>query len=138
MSEFSHAGGIVFRSDDGVCRYLIVSAKRNPDHWVLPKGHIDPGETPEQAAKREVLEETGVEAKMIQFVGTGAFEAGGEAVTVKFYLMQYVTQKGEGESRQKRWCTFQEALESLTFPDTRELLRTANTIAAKLASKHPR
>ncbi len=136
MSEFTHAGGIVFRSDDGVCRYLIVSAKKNPDHWVLPKGHIAPGETPEQAAKREVLEETGVEAEIIQFVGTSEFEASGEAVTVKFYLLEYVAQKGKGESRQKRWCTFEEGLKILTFEDARDFLGRATAATQEL--KHNR
>ncbi len=44
MPEFTHAGGIVVRYD-GQPQYLIVTAKYNPDHWVLPKGHIEPGES---------------------------------------------------------------------------------------------
>ena len=42
----THAGGIVVRLDDGVARFLLVTARRQPGQWVFPKGHIEPGETP--------------------------------------------------------------------------------------------
>ena len=63
MNNCSHAGGIVFRVIGDVPEFLIVTSRSNPEHWVLPKGHIEPGESPRSAAVREVLEETGVEAR---------------------------------------------------------------------------
>ena len=50
----SHAGAVVYRLEDGQILYLIETARNNPAHWVLPKGHIEAGETPEKAAEREV------------------------------------------------------------------------------------
>ena len=55
--EFS-AGGIVFRRDSGNLLFLLV--KDRFGRWTFPKGHIDPGETPQEAAQREVAEETGL------------------------------------------------------------------------------
>jgi 8-oxo-dGTP pyrophosphatase MutT (NUDIX family) len=135
MSELTHAGGIVIRSVNGELQYLIITAKENPDHWVFPKGHIDLGETPEQTAKREVLEETGVEAEIIEFVGTNVFEAKGEAVRVKFFLMKYIGEKGNPENREKRWCTFEEGFKLLTFKDTQNLLQLSQPLAEKSIKK---
>ena len=56
MSEYSHAGGVVARTEGGKREYLLVEARRRRGEWVLPKGHIEPGETPEAAAVREVQE----------------------------------------------------------------------------------
>lgn len=129
MSEFTHAGGIVFKTEDNICRYLIVSAKMNPDHWVFPKGHIGSEETPEATAVREVLEETGVEARVLAFVGSTKFKTQEETVYVKFYLMEYLADRGRAEPRQQRWCTYKEGLELLTFEDTRQLLALAQPMA---------
>ena len=132
MSQLTHAGGIVVRRDKDTIRCLVVTAKKNPQHWVFPKGHINVGETPEQTAKREVLEETGVQAKILDLVGTTEFQTRDEAVKVKFYLMEYVAEKGEAEDRGKRWCTYEEALDLLSFDDTRDLLRQSQPLARKL------
>src|ERR1051325_5923127 len=64
-SQWSHAGGVVRRTVNDEVQYLIVAASDNPDIWVLPKGHIEKGETPEAAAVREVMEEAGVRASIV-------------------------------------------------------------------------
>ena len=69
-SDFTHGGGLVARFDKNKISYLIITAKDNPDHWVFPKGHIENGENEEATAEREVMEETGIEAKTIEPVGS--------------------------------------------------------------------
>ena len=69
--EFS-AGGVVVRDDEVV---VIVPTRRAADGsrvLALPKGHVDPGETPVQAAEREVREETGIVAEPVRELGRGA------------------------------------------------------------------
>jgi 8-oxo-dGTP pyrophosphatase MutT (NUDIX family) len=62
------AGGIIARSDgSGVA--VLIGRRRANGEWRLPKGKIDPGETPEQAALREIREETGIEAEIVGTVG---------------------------------------------------------------------
>ncbi len=77
----THAGGLVFRRREGEIHYLIVRAKPDPSHWVIPKGHIESGESPEAAAVREIWEETGVQAKIIASLGTSTFIYQGKADT---------------------------------------------------------
>ena len=64
----THAGGVVAREAGGERRYLLVRASRDPG-WVLPKGHIERGETPEQAAVREVAEEAGISIEITGLAG---------------------------------------------------------------------
>jgi 8-oxo-dGTP pyrophosphatase MutT (NUDIX family) len=126
MTNLTHAGGIVYRYRNGTVLYLIVTAKRNPDHWVFPKGHIEPGEDTEMTALREILEETGIIGKIIQPLGASQFRTASEAVRALFYLVEYLEDTGKKENRQQRWCTFDESLNLLTFQEARQLLTLAN------------
>ena len=64
------AAGVVVRGSE-------VLLRRTADgHWIFPKGHVEPGESPAQAAEREVLEETGVRAVAGRFLGTVAYTRG--------------------------------------------------------------
>ena len=124
MSHVAEAGGIVVRSDDaGTVRFLIVTAKDNPTHWIFPKGHIEQGESAEAAAVREVREETGIEATPRTFLGTTRFSFNRDTIEVAFYLLKYSRSVGKGEKRSIRWCTYDEALALLSFEDLKTLLR---------------
>lgn len=128
MTQYTHAGGIVYRRQHGRIHYLLVQARPNPEHWVLPKGHIEPGETPKAAARREIREETGVEAEIIAPLGVLQFNYQGEQVSSIIYLLAYRGETQPLERRQCRWEPFETAGPLLTFPDTRTLLERAQTI----------
>ncbi len=90
--EFS-AGGVLFRDD----KVLLI---QNPSGvWTFPKGLIEKGETPEEAAVREVYEETGIRGRILDFVGEIEYwyKLHGEKIfkRVKYYLMVYL----EGEPK---------------------------------------
>lgn len=136
MSELTHAGGIVMLFEEGSPRYLMITAKSDPRRWIFPKGHIDPGETPEVAAEREVSEEAGVDAKILESVGSTEFKKkDGRGGCVEFFLMQYVRDKGQREDRNRRWCTYEEAQELLSLDYARDLLHRSHTIAIKIIDK---
>jgi 8-oxo-dGTP pyrophosphatase MutT (NUDIX family) len=124
----THAGGLVFRRQDGDVQYLIVRAKPNPTHWVIPKGHIEPGESPEAAAVREIWEETGVKAKVIASLGTSTFTYEGKQIHTIFYLLEYQRETAPQEERESHWGPLEETVTLLTFADTREKLRLAHEI----------
>ena len=122
---FTHAGGIVVRGDHPP-RLLLVRAKPAPHDWVLPKGHIDPGETPEQTARREVIEEAGVEADVVRYVDLIEFDSPrGEHGRCAYYLMQFVREVPADEEREIRWASLDDALRLIEFDNTRSLIRVA-------------
>jgi 8-oxo-dGTP pyrophosphatase MutT (NUDIX family) len=123
-STFSHAGGLVVRSDDGADRFLLVRS-RDDRHWVLPKGHIDPGETAEEAAVREVAEEAGVVAEIVSRLGVDSYTVPGEEVRALYFSMRFVAECEADEDRQLAWLGYYEALGSLDFAGSRALLRRA-------------
>jgi len=125
--RLTHAGGVVVRRDPDAARFLVVSAKRNPSEWVLPKGHIDPGETAEDTARREVLEESGVTASVRVALDVVEFPTPRGRVRAQFFLMD-VEREGSSslEGRGRAWLTLEEALRSLPFDELRHLVRQAS------------
>src|ERR1051325_8152164 len=80
------AGGIVMRR--GHPPLIAVVRLRKRDEWVLPKGKLDDGETPRAAARREVLEETGHNVTVREFLGTLVYDSGGRAKVVHYWRME--------------------------------------------------
>ena len=128
MSRYSHAGGVVARTADGEREYLLVEASSRRGVWVLPKGHIEPGETPEVAAVREVQEEAGVRAAVVTEAGESEYAVDGQAVRTIFFLMQYQGEASHHEDRRRAWCHYEAALRLLRFEDTRRVLMRAHTL----------
>jgi 8-oxo-dGTP pyrophosphatase MutT (NUDIX family) len=120
--SLTHAGGVVLR--DG--RVLLVRARPAPHDWVLPKGHIEHGETAQEAAVREVREEAGVDATAGAEVGVLEFESpkSGRVRSV-YFLMQYVRSVPAEDDREIRWCAIDEALALVKFEDVRQLIRAS-------------
>jgi 8-oxo-dGTP pyrophosphatase MutT (NUDIX family) len=125
---WSHAGGVVVRTIDGECEYLLVEASDTPGIWVLPKGRIEPGETPEQAAVREVDEEAGVRAAIVNRVGENEYAAKGRTVRTVFYLMRYEGDVGRREQRALAWHRYQDAIALLHFENTRRIVTEAHAL----------
>jgi 8-oxo-dGTP pyrophosphatase MutT (NUDIX family) len=129
--EFS-AGGVVVRGDEVV---VIVPTRRAADGsrvLALPKGHVDPGESPLEAAEREVREETGVVAEPVCELGEARYwyRRDGRTIgkTVSFYLFRYLegdTADHDDEVEEARWITLREAQKQLTHAAEREMVGLA-------------
>jgi 8-oxo-dGTP pyrophosphatase MutT (NUDIX family) len=128
VSRYSHAGGVVARTVDGERQYLLVEARRSRGEWVLPKGHIEPGETPEAAAVREVQEEAGVRAAVVARAGESMYTVDGQPVCVIFFLMRYLGEASRQEDRALAWRPYEDALRLLRFDDTRSVLTQAHAL----------
>jgi 8-oxo-dGTP pyrophosphatase MutT (NUDIX family) len=120
----------VARAVSGGREYLLVEARRIRGQWVLPKGHIEPGETPEAAAAREVQEEAGVRAEVIARAGASEYAVDGESVRVVFFLMRYLGDAARQEERALAWRPYEDALRLLSFDDTRRVLTQAHALAS--------
>jgi 8-oxo-dGTP pyrophosphatase MutT (NUDIX family) len=125
IQEPTHSGGVVVRDDGPVRRFLLVTARRQPGQWVFPKGHIEEGETVEQAAMREVNEEAGVEATIVSPIGSSEYKTARELVRAQFFLMRYVSEEQPGEGRRRAWFTAAEAQRALLYEDARMLIARA-------------
>jgi 8-oxo-dGTP pyrophosphatase MutT (NUDIX family) len=131
----THAGGVVYRLKGRAPEFLLVTARRDPDSWVLPKGHIEPGESPEQTAIREVLEESGVSATIEDFLGQVHVRVRGQRQLIKYYLMPFHRQGSGVEGRAVAWMNAEQAARHLRFPELQLLIEKAAsmTSASKLS-----
>ncbi|MBK7878459.1 MAG: NUDIX domain-containing protein [Planctomycetes bacterium] len=121
----THAGGLVHRTHDGAREYLVVTSSKNPAHWVLPKGHLDPGETAEETAVREVEEESGVRATLEAPLGETELALPHERQRIRWYVMLRVDERPASEGRQVAWLRASAAIARLSFEDARELVRAS-------------
>lgn len=128
----SHAGGVVFRWVASEVEYLLVQAKNTPQEWVLPKGHIKPGERMQETAVREVREETGVWARVKKEVKNVSLSLKGELIVIQFYLMEAVEQGKATEGREHAWLPLDEALVRATHQESKELLRLGEKLRSSL------
>lgn len=128
--EFS-AGGIVIRDVAGVLEVAVIRPA-GKSVTALPKGHIDPGENAEQAATREVNEETGLVATLQQKLGDVKYVYRWRGNTifkeVAFFLFRYqsgeidvLTDQMRKEVDRAFWLPLDEALARLTYPGEREM-----------------
>ena len=136
------AGGVAFRWRDSEPQIAIVSVKPKL-RWQLPKGIVDPGETPQVTAVREVREEAGVETDLIKLIETIEYWYRslkyGKPVRyhkfVHFYLLEYKSGdvvNHDHEVEESRWVSFDEALEMLDFKSERDVVEKARGIIAGL------
>jgi 8-oxo-dGTP diphosphatase len=113
------AGGIVVR--DGAV--LLVHRPRYDD-WSFPKGKLDRGETWEEAAVREVEEETGLDCTIGDEVGRTHYEVAGEPKEVRYFAMQSDDEpRAQNEVDEAVFVAVDEALDRLTQRWDRDLLR---------------
>ena len=129
------AGGVVYRRAGSGIEVVIVQIVPEM-RWQLPKGVIDEGESREQAALREVREESGLEAEIVRLIETTEYwfttDLGGERRRchkfVHFYLMKYRSgdvKDHDDEVAEARWVTIPEAQKMLTFKSERDAVARA-------------
>jgi 8-oxo-dGTP pyrophosphatase MutT (NUDIX family) len=122
------AGGAVVANREGQPHVALI-ATRGKRRWGLPKGAVGEGETSEAAALREVLEETGLEARIVRPLDTIEYMfRAGEALIhkrVDFYLMTHVAGELEpqlSEVDAVEWVELSSSLQRASFASERKLL----------------
>lgn len=134
------AGGVAFRWQASEPQIAIVCVKPK-QRWQLPKGIVDPGESPEVTAVREVREEAGVETERLALIETIEYWyrslRNGKPVRyhkfVHFYLLRYLNgdvSNHDHEVEEARWVSFEEALDLLEFKGERDVVEKAHTMIA--------
>jgi len=104
--------------------------------WSLPKGHIEEGETPEQAAIREVAEETGITSSITKSLGVIDFwfMAGGKRIHKTVHHFMFTEVGGtllaqESEVDEVSWFPLSEIVERLAYPDEKKLIAKSAELA---------
>jgi 8-oxo-dGTP diphosphatase len=129
------AGGIVLRQEK--TPLIAVVRLRKRDEWVLPKGKLDDGETPRAAAKREVLEETGHDVSVHEFLGTLVYTSGGRSKVVHYWRMaagNKPVRELMQDVRAVDWLPLNAAVERLSRNYEQAFLANVGPIALKAAS----
>ena len=134
------AGGIVLQEWSRP-RFAIVRLRRDKS-WVLPKGKLHPGEHALAAAKREVMEETGYDVSVHQFLGTMSYsEAAGRIKVVQFWHMRVVggpKRELMPDVKAVKWLSLKQAIETLTRVHEKVFLANVGPIALEAVGQSAR
>ena len=128
------ARGIVLRQDKTPLIAVVRLRKRN--EWVLPKGKLDDGETARDAARREVLEETGHDVVVHEFLGTLVYESGRGSKVVHYWRMEANGGQVHALMRDVKavdWLPLDRAVERLSRGYERAFLANVGPLALQAA-----
>ncbi len=126
------AGGVVFRRTDGVATFLLI--RDSYKNWGFPKGHLEPGEPPADAARREVAEETGLDELLLHGpikVIDWYFRFRGKTIHKFCHFFLFESRRGEPVPQVDEgitacvWYPLDEALKSISYDNARDVLRRA-------------
>jgi 8-oxo-dGTP diphosphatase len=130
------AGGIVLR--EGSRPRIAIVRLRSDKSWVLPKGKLNRGEHAVAAAKREVLEETGHEVSVHEFLGSMSYPVDGKIKIVQFWHMQASGPQVRElmyDVKAVKWLSLKQANDTLTRVHEKVFLANVGPIALKSAKQ---
>ena len=134
------AGGVVFRrGPDGQVRFLLI--RDSYKNWGFPKGHLESGEPPADAARREVAEETGLQELILHGpikVIDWYFRFGGKTIHKFCHFFLFESRQGEAVPEEAEgitacvWQPLEKARESVSYENARDVLLQAGEMQQAL------
>jgi 8-oxo-dGTP pyrophosphatase MutT (NUDIX family) len=135
------AGGVVTRPASGRGPEILVVHRPKYDDWSLPKGKLERDEREEDAAVREVAEETGYQCRLLEELGVRRYEdRRGRPKQVRYWHMQPISDEGftpSVEVDEIRWLPVSEAVTLLSYEGDRRLIEAWERLVDDL-SRSPR
>jgi 8-oxo-dGTP pyrophosphatase MutT (NUDIX family) len=129
----THAGCVAYRTTEDEPLFVVVSSS-DGKHWVLPKGHIEPGENPKETALRELAEEAGFTGRIVAKIGREKYSTEKEKAVVEYFLVEASGCRRAEESRTVRWLNETAAHTALTFDGQKKALRRGASMVADFPS----
>ncbi len=132
------AGGVVYRRDPEGEVEVVLIRPRGDERWGLPKGWVEKDESPQAAALREVREETGITAGVVELLDRIEYwfraRQGASSILVHKYVDFYLMTAEEGdladhdqEVEEARWFALDQAIEAAAFKSERQVLAKARS-----------
>ncbi len=119
---------------------ICMVTSRNGRRWVIPKGHVDPGHTAQDAARIEAWEEAGLIGIVdTEPIGTYQYEKYDTTRHVDVYVLTVIEEKDEwpeADERTREWVGIPVALHRIEEPDLRELVRKVATLTQQTVLWH--
>jgi 8-oxo-dGTP pyrophosphatase MutT (NUDIX family) len=128
------AGGVVYRGEGDSVEIALASRRTRKGElvWGLPKGQIEPGESPEEAAVREVREETGLEAEVEEPLGDTRYFYVWEGTRIRKLVHMFLLRaiggdigQHDDEMEDVRWFARDEAVELAAYRGERAMIERA-------------
>ena len=137
MKQEKSCGAVIYRFHHKALQVLVQHMQQG--HFSLPKGHVEPGETERQTARREILEETGIEVILHRdFRHVVSYSPQPQVMKdVVFFIARYhrgQTTPQLSEVQALEWLDLDSAIERVTYPTDKEVLRHATRY---LSEKYP-
>ncbi|MEW6455439.1 MAG: NUDIX domain-containing protein [Acidobacteriota bacterium] len=136
--QFS-AGGVIFRKTNNTVEIALISPKENI--WCLPKGIVNKGEKPEEAAKREIKEETGLEGRLIDKIDKIEYWYVDKKNLIRYhkfvYFFLYEFENGDIKNHDwevidVKWFSTGEIFNFMSYKNEKEIVKKAIEIINKI------
>ena len=132
--KVTSAGGLIVKHCKNGWKTVLVGSG-NPIIWRIPKGMAEEGETIEQTAEREVLEETGIKGQVVELLGTASwtyvYDSKQWDETAFFFLMKLIDGSIENHDEEfdvVKWFYLEDAVNALYYKDEAEITEKARTV----------
>ena len=132
------AGAIPFRHQDGQLEYCLITSSSQANFWTIPKGTIEPGDSPETTALKESFEEAGIEGELVgKSLGSYQYRKNGGEYEVAMFLMRVTSELAkwdEAHVRKRQWVNSEQMAALLGSHPVLDIFLSSRTRLAGLSA----